>query len=319
MPTASGQTVLGRREAEPAAAPAFHAAARADIRIGRGQTQRLPVAVDGGPLIASLPRSAGVSLVLLRPDGTEEPSVRRIGVGSREALVVETPVAGVWTAEVRASDAAPLSTSGTLRLVVVDGPGPGLPPLAAARVDVVGTRVFADASASRVAAGDDVAYSWDWGDGTAPDAGRKVAHRYEGATIRRVTLTVTDGRGRSDTTRVVAVVGQDQMEAPAVTTSPLRRGTKVIWVRTRCPVHAAFTCHAVADVRVVGRPGAMTGARGVNPGKYLLVPVTLDASTRAGLASGAVERLALRVVVGDDSARAPLVLGPQLLRVQAPH
>jgi PKD repeat protein len=53
--------------------------------------------------------------------------------------------------------------------------------------------------------GDVITYSWNWGDGTPPSSGATpVAHRYAQAGEYTITLTATDGWGRSArTTRVV--------------------------------------------------------------------------------------------------------------------
>ena len=53
--------------------------------------------------------------------------------------------------------------------------------------------------------GDVITYSWNWGDGTPPSSGATpVAHRYAQAGEYTITLTATDGWGRSaSTTRVV--------------------------------------------------------------------------------------------------------------------
>ena len=64
--------------------------------------------------------------------------------------------------------------------------------------------------------GDTIAYSWNWGDGTAPSTGASPsAHTYAAAGNYTITLTTTDGWGKfASTTRTVNLVEPPSNTAP---------------------------------------------------------------------------------------------------------
>jgi PKD repeat protein len=70
--------------------------------------------------------------------------------------------------------------------------------------------------------GDALTYSWNFGDGTSAAAGSSVSHTYSSAGPYTATLTVSDGRGGSDTATVGISVGTP----PAGTISAPSSGTK---------------------------------------------------------------------------------------------
>ena len=134
-----------------------------------------------------------------------------------------------------------------------------------------------------------------------------------------MTLTVTDSTGRIDLTRSVVVVGRPaRRTVPRVTTSVVRRGSQLVTVRMTCPQDVAYACHAAVDLRAPGRLAATSAARTARPGAPLVLVLPIEQSLRPGLKSGAIRRLQVRVVIGDDSARAPIVLRPAPLKVRRP-
>jgi PKD repeat protein len=54
--------------------------------------------------------------------------------------------------------------------------------------------------------GDSLTYSWVWGDGTANGTGGAPAHTFTAAGSKTVTLTVSDGWGRTGTATVTFTV-----------------------------------------------------------------------------------------------------------------
>jgi PKD repeat protein len=115
---------------------------------------------------------------------------------------------------------------GEVHKVHYQAPGGNANPVAAAAANpVVGVPpllVNFDASQSTDADGDSLAYSWDFGDGTAPATGVSVAHSYQNAGSFTATLTASDGRGGSDTDAVAITVGT----APVATINTPAAGAK---------------------------------------------------------------------------------------------
>ncbi|HET6519196.1 MAG TPA: PKD domain-containing protein, partial [Geminicoccaceae bacterium] len=108
----------------------------------------------------------------------------------------------------------------TARLTVTDGSGAinatardevviriNHAPVASAGSDVVtsSNTVTLDAARSADADGDPLTYRWDFGDGTPPAGGVKVAHTYADGGTYPVILTVDDGTGLANATHVAAV------------------------------------------------------------------------------------------------------------------
>src|SRR5205814_2140884 len=66
--------------------------------------------------------------------------------------------------------------------------------------------------------GDQLSYSWDFGDGSAPSTKANPKHTYDNHGLYRAQLTVNDGRGRTSTDQVTITVGNPPtatIEAPA--------------------------------------------------------------------------------------------------------
>jgi len=93
-----------------------------------------------------------------------------------------------------------------IALVVIGGAGAwyalsflgNTPPTAAFSYSTQDLRLFVDASDSTDPDGNIVAWTWDWGDGSAPGSGQQVFHDYETAGTKTVTLTVTDARSAAN-------------------------------------------------------------------------------------------------------------------------
>ncbi len=81
------------------------------------------------------------------------------------------------------------------------------PPVADAGPDIETDSLFVtfDGSASSDADGDTLAFTWDFGDGSAPAVGRVVTHSYPRSGIFPVSLTVDDGTGLGNATAVASM------------------------------------------------------------------------------------------------------------------
>lgn len=85
----------------------------------------------------------------------------------------------------------------------------GPPSITSATIDVEGATVVVTAAAFDPASGA-LAYSWDWGDGSDPDAGTTASHTYASPGTYQIVLTVTSSvSGLPGIQTLTAVVGQD--------------------------------------------------------------------------------------------------------------
>ena len=91
--------------------------------------------------------------------------------------------------------------------------------------------------------GDTIAYSWNWGDGTALSTGASpAAHVYAASGNYTITLTTTDGWGKSaSTTRNVSLT------EPAGNTAPTSTFTTSCASFTVCQMNSAGTADAEGD------------------------------------------------------------------------
>lgn len=92
--------------------------------------------------------------------------------------------------------------------------------------DVPVTVAF-DGSESTDADGDELSYSWDFGDGESSTA-QSPSHEYADPGTYVATLTVDDGRGKSDTDVVTIAAGNVPPDAPAIDHPPAYRGGATI-------------------------------------------------------------------------------------------
>jgi subtilisin family serine protease len=127
----------------------------------------------------------------------------------RDALVNAGWHAGdpeYFTGDRDASPEALLNVGG----LALNGTEPNTPPTANAGGPYVGAEdktVAFNASASSDADGDTLTYNWDFGDGTTGQ-GATIEHIYRWGADFTVTLTVSDGRGGSDTVTTTAGIGE---------------------------------------------------------------------------------------------------------------
>jgi PKD repeat protein len=116
---------------------------------------------------------------------------------SGNEVVRAYPAPGVYTAQLTVTDA-----SGAINAVDQDELEIRInhAPVASAGSDVVSwqSTVDFDGSGSADADGDPLTYRWDFGDGSPPAAGVRVAHTYAEGGIYPVVLTVDDGTGLSN-------------------------------------------------------------------------------------------------------------------------
>ena len=91
--------------------------------------------------------------------------------------------------------------------------------------------------------GDTIAYSWNWGDGTALSTGASpAAHVYAASGVYTITLTTTDGWGKAaSTTRNVS------LSEPAGNTAPHVEFTSSCASFTTCTFNSAGTVDAEGD------------------------------------------------------------------------
>jgi glucose/arabinose dehydrogenase/PKD repeat protein len=105
---------------------------------------------------------------------------------------------------------------------IVYSPGNRSPVAAAAATPTSGPvplDVAFDGSASSDPDGDALSYDWDFGDGSAHSSQRRPTHRYNAPGTFTARLTVSDGRGLSDTDTITIAAGgsapQGRIDSPA--------------------------------------------------------------------------------------------------------
>lgn len=138
--------------------------------------------------------------------------------------------------------------------------------------------------------GDTIAYSWNWGDGTALSTGASPsAHTYAAAGSYTITLTTTDGWGKfASTTRNVT------LSEPAGNTAPSATFTATCASFTVCQMNSAGTADAEGDaIRYSWNWGDLTTASTTaspshtyaTPGTYTIVLTVTDVWGKAGTAT----------------------------------
>ncbi|MBN1869376.1 MAG: PKD domain-containing protein [Candidatus Omnitrophica bacterium] len=100
------------------------------------------------------------------------------------------------TLENKLNAACPISRD-TRSIIINSSPVPNIQNQASA---CVGREVFFDASSTVDAQGDDLIYYWNFGDGTALQAGSKISHTYEQGGHYRISVVVDDQKGTSCST-----------------------------------------------------------------------------------------------------------------------
>lgn len=139
-------------------------------------------------------------------------------------------------------------------------------------------------------AGDVITYSWDWGDGTPLRTGASpTAHVYAATGSYTITLTTTDGWGKSaSTTRDVTLI------EPAANTAPNATFTATCASFTVCQMNSAGTTDAEGDaIRYSWNWGDATASGTTaspshtyaTPGTYTIVLTVTDVWGKVGTAT----------------------------------
>jgi PKD repeat protein len=125
------------------------------------------------------------------------------GAAPEETAVVERTydTAGVWSAQlVVTDDSGVLNSTATDGLTIRVNHAPEAK--AGADIQTEELQISVDGTASQDADGDQLIYSWNFGDGSSPVMGAQATHVYARSGIYPVTLTVQDGTGLSNATAV---------------------------------------------------------------------------------------------------------------------
>jgi subtilisin family serine protease len=202
----------------------------------------------------------------------------------------------------------------TLLLMSACGPagptGPNREPVASFTTSYSGTEVTFDAGTSTDPDGDALAYAWDFGDGTTA-SGSVAVHRYTEPGTFVAELTVTDGRGGTDTTTATLPVGEVAGDLEVVGGAPLG-------VPAGASSGNALAPRAAAELPPLARfvPGEVIVrfAEGVRPASVepRVAGVTLERVRSLALPGAVLYRapagvLAAQVGVSDDEATWALV------------
>ena len=137
---------------------------------------------------------------------------------------------------------------------------------------------------------DTITYSWNWGDGTALSTGASpAAHVYAATGSYTITLTTTDGWGKSaSTTRDVTLI------EPAANTAPNATFTATCPPFTTCQMNSAGTADAEVTRSGTRGTGAMQRRHGTTaspshtyatPGTYTIVLTVTDVWGKVGTAT----------------------------------
>ena len=183
-----------------------------------------PVAV-----IAAAPtRGAAPLAVTFNADGSSDPDGDDLsyacdfGVGaqaSESGIDHSYPNLGTYTAALTVSDGKGGSDTTTVVITVTDGdplPGNNAPQAvftASPRTGKAPLTVAFDAGGSSDPDGDSLIFSWQFGDGSQ-GSGSSVAHTFQNVGSYSTILTVSDGRGGSDTSSIVISVTSGDIPMP---------------------------------------------------------------------------------------------------------
>jgi PKD repeat protein len=223
--------------------------------------------------------------------------------------------AGSYEAKVTVSDGNGGTDSATIEITVTDPPANRPPtveaavdrPAGTAPLDVLFTAQGADPD------GDELTYSWDFGDGSAPVAARRARHVYTANGTYTATVTASDADGATATATVQVVVGNPAGNQPPTVEAAADRttGTGPLKVNFSAagfdPEGDPFTYvwdfgdgHQAASQRVTHTyPSA---------GTYVAKVTVRDAQGRTGEATVTITVTARRQAAGSPSPVAKTVL-----------
>ncbi|MCP4818402.1 MAG: PKD domain-containing protein, partial [Shimia sp.] len=205
------------------------------------------------------------------------------------------PTAGVYNARLVVRDDAGVANSTAQDSLVIHV---NHRPVAEAGqvVDTDRLLVTLDASGSSDADGDNLIYTWDFGDGSRPTMGREVAHIFPRAGRFPVTLRVDDGSGLTNATDIDAttVIINAQPVAEAGGNRNVCSGESILF-------DASASSDADGDLlRYAWDFGDGTGAEIINPSKTYEMPgtypVTLSVADESGTQRG-TDRDRIAVIV----------------------
>ncbi len=216
---------------------------------------------------------------------------------------------GTYTAKVTVRGEGGATATDTVEVVVTNPAGNGAPSVEIAAVpasgraplDVLFTAEGTDPD------DDELTYTWDFDDGSAPGSGESVAHRYVQGGTYTATVTASDGRGGTDTAEIAVVVGNPAgNQAPTVTANAdPKSGT--------APLTVEFSSHAVDadgdDLLVTWAFGDGGQAAGETATHTYTAAGTYTATVTATDRNGAAGTATVQIVVSAVQASPPPAAG----------
>jgi PKD repeat protein len=215
---------------------------------------------------------------------------------------------GTFTAKVTATDETGSSASKEVVITVSEPQGNGLPTVEAAAVPASGK---APLEVQFTAQGtdpddDELTYSWDFGDGTADAAGRRVKHTYTANGTYTATVTADDGNGGTATDTIEIVVGNPAGNQPPTVEVAADRTTGTGPLKVN--FSAAGNDPDGDPVTLVWDFGAGPAAAGTKvahtfptPGTYTVTVTATDPSGAKGTASVTITVTAKQSIAGGPS------------------
>jgi PKD repeat protein/lysophospholipase L1-like esterase len=264
------------------------------------QTVQQLISVSPGQLqfvVQSAWPGSDVQLSVTSPSGvvydrtTQASGVIHILHSNGETFAIPGPAAGQWTVKLYGANVSPAGER--VRVDTTQIPNSAFAPVAAMKAStdrgVIPTTIQFDGSGSGSYGGATIAsYVWDFGDGTPTVSGAAQTHAFTAPGLHKVTLTVTDNKGQSNSaTRNVFFTATDQPPSASFMWGVLDPST---------PTEIGFDGSASTDIdgQVTGFAwnfGDGTIGTGISPihnyaasGTY---PVTLTATDNGGLTASA--------------------------------
>lgn len=158
--------------------------------------------------------------------------------------------------------------------------------------------------------GDTISYSWNWGDGTAPSTGASPgSHLYAAAGTYTITLTTTDGWGKSATT-----IRTVNLAEPASNTAPTAAFTATCASFTTCTMNSAGTVDAEGDsIRYAWDFGDGSTSTSASPSRTYVAPgtytIVLTATDVWGKSGTATRQVTITEPAGNNAPTAVIASG----------